>query len=144
MPLRNCSLTLSQVWYIKSDNPRAQLQSFQRCDWSPKNFKHLNWRSLFLHHPRLILHYVGTESMYLQKRYTLTWPETWVHPVSRLIWIQTPFTFLVPAYPGCPGKKAVNGFSVRGNKNISAGWLDDFVYLGGTREPCSRWGLHPL
>jgi len=27
--------------------------------------------------------------------------------ISCLIYIQTGFTFLVPAYPGCPGKKAV-------------------------------------
>ena len=27
--------------------------------------------------------------------------------ISCLIEIQTRFTFLVPAYPGCPGKKAV-------------------------------------
>jgi len=28
--------------------------------------------------------------------------------ISCLILIQTGFTFLVPAYPGCPGKEAVN------------------------------------
>jgi len=27
--------------------------------------------------------------------------------ISCLIYIQTDFTFLVPAYPGCPGKEAV-------------------------------------
>jgi len=29
--------------------------------------------------------------------------------VSCLIWIQTGFTFLVPAYPCCPGKRPLNG-----------------------------------
>ena len=31
--------------------------------------------------------------------------------ISCLIWIQTGFTFLVPAYLGCPGKKPINSCS---------------------------------
>jgi len=30
-----------------------------------------------------------------------------------IIWIQTGFTFLVPAYPGCPGKRPLNGCSAK-------------------------------
>ena len=33
------------------------------------------------------------------------------HVISCLIYIQTGFTFLVSAYPGCPGKKPLNGCS---------------------------------
>jgi len=29
--------------------------------------------------------------------------------ISCLIYIQTDFAFLVPAYPGCPGKRPLNG-----------------------------------
>jgi len=37
------------------------------------------------------------------------------HPiVSCFVKIQIGFTFLIPAYPGCPGKEAVKGVSILG------------------------------
>ena len=58
--------------------------------------------------------------------------------ISSLIYIQTGFTFLVPAYPGCPGKEAVKWVqwvsrSVRDATTETYGWARSVEYTAECR-----------